>query len=288
MSGQKPVFVQKVTVIPAEWANAVGDLVYDVFNLPKTINDVKRRLGLATLAYQSASMVEITGGNLNNVKIGASQPSTGNFTEVTLSGLTPRLPSHATSKQYVDAIVAQGIAALRWQDMAQQRSNSVSITGGGGTFDTLRVRGAPQLLLDVLTLGWANVNLTPLVLQGLITNPVALTTLSQALMSSATPGGISAAIAATMPKTGGIFTGPISLASNALTALQPVPLQQVTALIEDATSTTVGNAPTSQLNIGVPTTVVGGSIYLLSNPVLWAEVLVGGVVYVTPLYLPGT
>lgn len=71
--------------------------------------------------------------------------------------------------------------------------------------------------------------------------------LSMALAASTAPGGIGAAIlaanAAAMQRTGGVFTGPVTLNGNALTPLSPAPLQQVNALISAAIGTLVGTAP---------------------------------------------
>ncbi len=151
---QKPIFITKATALPADWANAVSDLVYDAFNLCRTLQDVRTRLGLEGLAYQDHRNVNIQGGGINGVVIGATSARAGTFTQITLQELTPRQPNSATSKYYVDGLVAESIGALSWKDMAQQRSNAVSITGGSGVFDRLLCRRMPTIPEDVVPLGF--------------------------------------------------------------------------------------------------------------------------------------
>lgn len=59
---QKPVFIHQVTTIPSDWANAVSNLVYDVFGLASTIADARNRLGLGSIATQQSNAINSTGG----------------------------------------------------------------------------------------------------------------------------------------------------------------------------------------------------------------------------------
>lgn len=151
---QKPVFISKVTTIPGEWANAVSDLVYDVFGLASTIVDARERLGMGTLATQNANAINITGGALNGVTIGALQPGLGYFVSASVTELVPTHPSMLTTKAYVDQSISAAIQVLGLREMAFQRSNNVNITGGVATFDALRSRANPSLPADVVTVGY--------------------------------------------------------------------------------------------------------------------------------------
>ena len=51
--------------------------------------------GLGTMSTQNANNVAITGGNINNTAIGGTTPSTGKFTSVTDTGLTPTRVTYA-------------------------------------------------------------------------------------------------------------------------------------------------------------------------------------------------
>jgi hypothetical protein len=150
----KPIFVNQVTNVPVEWANNVSTLVYDVFGVATTLDEVRKQLGMATMSYQAANAVKITGGKINGTVIGDEIPAVGRFLRLTLTSLTPATPSEATSKQYVDVSVTSAIAGLRLQSMATQRNNNVQITGGTAIFDRLRCRGVPELSNDVVTLGY--------------------------------------------------------------------------------------------------------------------------------------
>jgi hypothetical protein len=151
---QKPVFIHQVTIIPSEWANAVSNLVYDVFGLANTIADARTRLGLGSIATQHANAINVTGGGLNGVSIGAVQPGVGRFISASVTETVPTHPSMLTTKSYVDQTVLDAIQSLNLREMAFQRSNNVNITGGVATFDTLRCRTQPSLSEDVVTLGY--------------------------------------------------------------------------------------------------------------------------------------
>lgn len=150
----KVLFQDSVTRVPAAWANSVSDLIYDVFGLASTKSQARKALGLGTAAEQDAANISLTGGAINGVAIGATAPSTGRFTAVTVTTLTPATSSHLTSKSYVDSKIGQSLASLSLKDMSKQASNLVSITGGVATFDTLRVRQAPSNPADVVRLDY--------------------------------------------------------------------------------------------------------------------------------------
>lgn len=158
---QKPIYIDTVTHIPAVWANAVSDLVFDVFALARTVPEARQRLGLGSLALQSNDQVAIEGGTINNTVIGNVTPQVATFLNVRVTELTPQSPASLTSKQYVDGVISTTFSNLNLQDMSRQRSNAVNITGGYGVFDTLRVRNAPVTPMDVLTLGYYQTNIQP-------------------------------------------------------------------------------------------------------------------------------
>lgn len=161
----KPIFVNEVTRLPVDWANSVSDLVYDVFNNANTLSDARRILGIGDFAAQSARDVHITGGEIDGVTIGDTAPGLGTFISISLADSKPAYPNSVVCRQWVEAAIVAAVGVLRWQDMAQQRSNAVNITGGAGTFDTLRIRGTPVLDSDVVTLGWASDNLLTVMVQ---------------------------------------------------------------------------------------------------------------------------
>lgn len=80
-------FTGQVTVIPAEWANDTNYLVYDVFGAAKTKAQARQNLGLGSIAVQPATNVNLEGGIINNVVIGASSAAAGTFTRVQLEAV---------------------------------------------------------------------------------------------------------------------------------------------------------------------------------------------------------
>ena len=158
---QKPIYIDTVTHIPAVWANAISDLVFDVFALARTVPEARKRLGLGKLALQNNDQVVIEGGTINNTVIGNLIPQVATFLNVSVTELIPQSPASLTSKQYVDGVISTAFSNLNLQDMSRQRSNAVNITGGYGVYDTLRVRNAPATPMDVLTLGFFQNNAFP-------------------------------------------------------------------------------------------------------------------------------
>lgn len=158
---QKPVYIDIATHIPAFWANAVSDLVFDVFALARTVPEARQRLGLGSIALQNNDNAVIEGGSINNTVIGGVTPQLATFLNVMVTELAPQSPASLTSKQYVDGVISETFANLNLQDMSRQRSNAINITGGYGLYDVLRVRNAPATPLDVLTLGYYQTNIQP-------------------------------------------------------------------------------------------------------------------------------
>lgn len=89
MSSQN--FITAVTSIPADWANDVDDLVYDVFGAAKTATTARTALGLASMSLQPKENVQILGGSLDNVTIGVSTPGEGTFSRLVLTTVGPTL-----------------------------------------------------------------------------------------------------------------------------------------------------------------------------------------------------
>lgn len=73
------IFSGQVTVIPADWANDVNRLVYDIFGAAQTKEGAIASLGLGTMARQNNTGVNIQGGLLDNVTIGNQWPGIGKF-----------------------------------------------------------------------------------------------------------------------------------------------------------------------------------------------------------------
>lgn len=101
MPSIKPVFIDTVTHIPALWANAVSDLVYDVFDQATTKTGVRAALELGTMAIQNANNVQIVGGSVNNAPIGLDVPMQGRFTVLRVD-VDPIDPLHAVNKRYLN------------------------------------------------------------------------------------------------------------------------------------------------------------------------------------------
>lgn len=126
-----PIFTDKVTVVPADWANSVTSLVYTVFNQATTVASAKTALGLGTMATQNANAVAITGGSITGTPIGAINPSTAQFIEATVTNLNPVLPGQLTSKQYVDTAIATALTEVVLSGItANLLATKLNISGG--------------------------------------------------------------------------------------------------------------------------------------------------------------
>ena len=81
MATTRPVFVDTVTQVPADWANALTTLLYDVFQNATTAAAARQALGLGTLAAQSNNATNIVGGSIDNTPIGMQTPAQAVFTK---------------------------------------------------------------------------------------------------------------------------------------------------------------------------------------------------------------
>lgn len=102
----KPIFVDRVTHVPAEWANLLSDLAFDVFKQARTKSQAINALGIGTLGLQAANKVQIAGGSINNVSIGFAVPMQARFTVASMTA-EPVSYDHLTNKRYVDNRLAQ-------------------------------------------------------------------------------------------------------------------------------------------------------------------------------------
>lgn len=117
-------FTNQVTKFPADWANDVNDLVYDVFGAAKTAVAARTALGLGSVALQNVNAVNLEGGIINGVSIGATVPAAGHFN---LLRTTQATPAHAQ-----DAIPYAWFQS-RWALLDEVLSfdpTAVNLTGG--------------------------------------------------------------------------------------------------------------------------------------------------------------
>ena len=142
---QKPVFISGVTHVPAEWANLLSSLAYDVFDQEVTKNGVRAALGIGTLGVQAADNVQIAGGSINGVVIGASSKRGAHFTYATVDTVHTG-PTGIANRQYVDAkhvaaLAAVGVLTTRLDGLGQ-----TPVLGSGSPF-------ADDILVNGITVG---------------------------------------------------------------------------------------------------------------------------------------
>lgn len=140
----KPVFIDTVTEIPADFLNLVADIIFGPLNQATTVGGVLAALNIGTLAAQNANAVAITGGTLDGVAIGNTTQATGKFSTLFNYG-TPTDPHHAVNKAYVDAQISG--AGLNPQYVAL---NYLALAGGTLT-GPLTLAGAPTAALHAAT-----------------------------------------------------------------------------------------------------------------------------------------
>lgn len=140
----KPVFIDTVTEIPADFLNLVADIIFGPLNQATTVGGVLAALNIGTLAAQNANAVAITGGTLDGVAIGNTTQATGKFSALFNYG-TPTDPHHAANKAYVDAQISG--AGLNPQYVAL---NYLALAGGTLT-GPLTLAGAPTAALHAAT-----------------------------------------------------------------------------------------------------------------------------------------
>lgn len=98
-------FQSQVTVVPADWANDVNDLVYDVFAAAKTRPAARTALGLGSLALQNSNGVVIDGGFLNGVTIGNLGPAVGRFSNLQVLN-APTTPYEVVNLSHLSQVLA--------------------------------------------------------------------------------------------------------------------------------------------------------------------------------------
>lgn len=138
----KPYYIDTVTHIPAFWANAVSDLVYDVFGLAATKAGARAALELGTMSIQDADSVQIAGGSINNVPIGLSVPMQGRFTVLSITS-DPIDPEHGVNKRYLNQ---------RLFDFSAQYLPLI----GGTMTGPLKLYGDPQGPLEAVPRRWVD------------------------------------------------------------------------------------------------------------------------------------
>ena len=175
-------FVNNTTTISADWLNGVDALVNGVFRGVSTIQQARTSLGLiGTLAEQSPTAINFTGGYLDGVHIGTRSGDGVPYVRSSRVEVTqdPANPNDAVRLSYftsrVEAITSSKIAALNATlgTMAFQSLNSIRVTGGTidgvvlgavtpatGTFSELSVQTSPVQPTNVVTLAYLNTRLS--------------------------------------------------------------------------------------------------------------------------------
>ena len=118
-------FKDTVTKIPADWANDVNRLVYDLFQNPKALSDVKDTLGLQILTEGGA--IKIINGSVDQTPIGMFTPAPAKFTTIQVTQPGAGDGDVATLGSVRSAVAD---AIKNFKDMATQAANAVAITGG--------------------------------------------------------------------------------------------------------------------------------------------------------------
>jgi hypothetical protein len=166
-------FTDKVTMVPADWANDVNRIVYQVFGNAQNASDVLAALGLSAAATMDPNAVIITGGTIDGVNIGGAVPAI-QVNATNMKVLTnPVGATDVVNLGYMQTYTAQQIGnaistlTATLGSMAYQNSNNVKITAGtidnveiglggpaAGVFTTLQVSNPPAQAQDVVTLGF--------------------------------------------------------------------------------------------------------------------------------------
>lgn len=167
------VFTDKVTMVPAAWANDVNTLVYSILGGAQSAAQVLSALGLTNIAGFDPNAVAITGGSIDNVSMGqgVAIPAFRALTAQVTSA--PVNDNDVVNKSYLEAYVgaavttAVGTIQAQYGTMALQNANNVSVSGGTidnvsigsigaatGIFTNVQVSNPPALPNDVVTLGY--------------------------------------------------------------------------------------------------------------------------------------
>lgn len=160
-------FEKAVTVIPADWANAVDNLVFGVLRQAQSVDDIKAVLGLGSMAYVSAVNPTFTNAVLSKPAIDG-----GSARFDVLSSREPIRPEDVTTRKYVDGAISDlkrliSSTVKTTGDMAAQNANNVRIAGGMldavtlgakypcvGVFSTLQVTTMPSMGNHVVNLAY--------------------------------------------------------------------------------------------------------------------------------------
>lgn len=160
-------FTMAVTTIPVSWANDVNRVIYDVLGAPATLSQLQTALGLGPLLNGGALIM--VNGRVDGSPIGSTQPNTGVFTRVQITGSNSGLTDVVTHGQLNAAVVG---ATGMIENMAYQDASAVDITGGTldgvtignavpgpGRFTTLKandpVSGTDVVNIQTLDTRWA-------------------------------------------------------------------------------------------------------------------------------------
>lgn len=135
-------FTDNVTHVPADWANAVDAIAFDVFNGAETPEDARTAMGLGDMATQPSDEVSLTGGEIDGVAIGLNVPGQAHFNWALITEL-PIDPRHAANKRYVDSLLRAGGDPFVFQV-------------GGGNEDHYHVATLSQVNAKALVNGTAN------------------------------------------------------------------------------------------------------------------------------------
>lgn len=119
-------FNATVTQVPADWANDVNRLVYDVLNAPLTLLGLQTTLGITAL--QAGVGLNISGSAINSSAIGALAASTGRFTSVKIVGVGGNTVEDVVTHGQLGTELSSVLELIG--TLGQQDYNSVAITGG--------------------------------------------------------------------------------------------------------------------------------------------------------------
>lgn len=145
-------FIDNQTVIYAAWCNDVDDAVYYLLGNSGTPaaskSEARTNLGLGSCAVQNTNSVALTGGTINGIAIGATTPSSGSFTTLTVNGVISQTSTSTFNQQVpnVTRTVSGGGAAVR----------EIGDIGGVGTGGGIEFGISFNANLDIGTGVWAN------------------------------------------------------------------------------------------------------------------------------------
>lgn len=119
-------FTDTVTEIPADWANDVNALTYDVFGGAHTVAQAVAALGLSWVV-QTNLHANMTGGTIDGTPIGQTTPAAGTFTVL-------KATTQGTGANDVALVpfVTSAVAALQATlgSLSLQNANAIAVTGG--------------------------------------------------------------------------------------------------------------------------------------------------------------